>query len=379
MLRRGCATRPALLVLVPRAAAPPRPQDDTKDHHEQLLPARNRFRAGSLHRRTDRCQAGGRHRSAQSLAPPAAHRRPARGGAAEEHPHDRADRRRQDRDLAAPRQACRRALPEGRGHQVHRGRLRRPRRRQHRPRPGRDRHDPGARRQAPPGAGTRGEGSRGTRHRRIGRRVFVTRHAGKLSPQAAQQRAQRQGDRDPRRRRQGWRPADVRAAGPAGKLGRHDQHRRDARQGARRRRRQAAQGDGEGQLCPADSGGERQAARQRPDHHRGPARGRGQRHRVSRRDRQDLLPQRGRPHRRRRQPRGRAARPAAAHRRHDRLDEVRPREDRPYPVHRIGRLPRRRSRRICCPSCRAACRSGSSSSHWRARTSGASSPSRRPA
>ena len=35
-------------------------------------------------------------------------------------------------------------------------------------------------------------------------------------------------------------------------------------------------------------------------------------------------------------------------------------EDRPHPVHRLGRLPRRRSRPTCCPSCRAACRSASS-------------------
>ena len=35
-------------------------------------------------------------------------------------------------------------------------------------------------------------------------------------------------------------------------------------------------------------------------------------------------------------------------------------EDRPHPVHRLGRLPYRRSRRICCPSCRAGCRSASS-------------------
>ena len=41
----------------------------------------------------------------------------------------------QDRDRPAPGQAGRRAVPQGRGVQVHRGRLRRPRRRLHRPRP----------------------------------------------------------------------------------------------------------------------------------------------------------------------------------------------------------------------------------------------------
>ena len=55
------------------------------------------------------------------------------------------DRRRQDRDRAAPGAARRRAVHQGRGDQVHRGRLRRPRRRHHRPRPGRDRDQAHAR------------------------------------------------------------------------------------------------------------------------------------------------------------------------------------------------------------------------------------------
>ena len=60
-------------------------------------------------------------------------------------------------------------------------------------------------------------------------------------------------------------------------------------------------------------------------------------------------------------PRGRAARPAAADRGHHRLDQVRPGEDRPHPLHRLGRLLTSPSPRTSCPSCRAACRSGSSS------------------
>ena len=48
---------------------------------------------------------------------------------AEEHHHDRPDRRRQDRDRPAPGAAGQGALRQGRGHQVHRGRLCRPRRR----------------------------------------------------------------------------------------------------------------------------------------------------------------------------------------------------------------------------------------------------------
>jgi hypothetical protein len=66
----------------------------------------------------------------------------ARRGDAEEHPDDRPDRRRQDRDLPPPGQACRRALHQGRGDQVHRGRLCRPRRRADRARPGRGRDRP---------------------------------------------------------------------------------------------------------------------------------------------------------------------------------------------------------------------------------------------
>jgi hypothetical protein len=82
-----------------------------------------------FHHRPERRQARRRHRAAQPLAPPAARRAAARRGFAEEHPDDRADRLRQDRDRAPPRQARRRALRQGRGDQVHRGRLCRPRRR----------------------------------------------------------------------------------------------------------------------------------------------------------------------------------------------------------------------------------------------------------
>ena len=66
---------------------------------------------------------------AQSLAPAPARRDDARGGQSEEHPDDRPDRRRQDRDLAPPCAPCQRAIPEGRGDEVHGGRLCRPRRR----------------------------------------------------------------------------------------------------------------------------------------------------------------------------------------------------------------------------------------------------------
>ena len=106
---------------------------------------------------------------AQPLAPPAARRPDARRGDAEEHPDDRPDRRRQDRDLAPPGQARRRALHQGRGDQVHRGRLCRPRRRADHPRPRRDRHRPGAREDARGRQGARPSQRRGARARGAGR------------------------------------------------------------------------------------------------------------------------------------------------------------------------------------------------------------------
>ena len=61
------------------------------------------------------------------------------------------DRRRQDRDRPPAGDPGRRAVREGRGDQVHRGRLRRPRRRGPDPRPGRGRDRPGQERRASQG------------------------------------------------------------------------------------------------------------------------------------------------------------------------------------------------------------------------------------
>ena len=82
-----------------------------------------------------RGEARGRHRAAQSLAPPAGAGGAARRDRAEEHHHDRADRRREDGDRAAAGEAGPGAVHQGRGVEVHRGRLRRARRRVDRPRP----------------------------------------------------------------------------------------------------------------------------------------------------------------------------------------------------------------------------------------------------
>src|SRR5438034_223786 len=109
--------------------------------------AGDRARARQVHRRAGEGEARGRHRAAQPLAAPAGGRAPSSGDHAEEHPADRPDRSGQDRDCPSPGAARRRAVHQGRGDQVHRSGLRRPRRRQHRARPGRDQ------RQADPRAG----------------------------------------------------------------------------------------------------------------------------------------------------------------------------------------------------------------------------------
>ena len=65
-------------------------------------PRRDRPRTGQAHRRPAGRQARGGHRAAQPLAPPAGRRGAAQRDHAEEHPDDRPDRRRQDRDRAPP-------------------------------------------------------------------------------------------------------------------------------------------------------------------------------------------------------------------------------------------------------------------------------------
>ena len=321
----------------PRSASTPTPTSSSKPStaaNDQLLPPRDRLRARPLYRRPEGRQARGCHRAAQPLAAPAAARGPERGGAAQEHPDDRPHRLRQDRDLAPPGPACGRAVPQGGGHQVHRGRLRRPRCRFHRARPGRGRHRPHPRGQAQGSEGTGREERRGTRARRPGRRQRLAGHARELPAAAAGQSAQRQGDRDPGRR-DGRAVSDLRHSR---RPGRHDQPERDAGQGLRPAH-QAAQDDrGQGLRHP-DRAGERQPARPGPDRAGCRAQRRERRHRLPRRDRQDLRALGDGPHRRRCVARGRAARSAAAARGHHRVDQVRAGEDRPRAVHRLRRLP----------------------------------------
>ena len=95
----------------------------------------------------------------------------ARGSGAEEHPDDRPDRLRQDRDRAPPGEAGAGAVPEGRGDEVHRGRLCRPRRGEHRARPGRGQHQHAARGVAARRCRRKAEtGGRGAADHRAGRR-----------------------------------------------------------------------------------------------------------------------------------------------------------------------------------------------------------------
>ena len=76
-----------------------------KASNDRFFSARDRLRARPFHRRPKGCQTRRGDRPAQPLAPPAARRPDARRGAAQEHPDDRADRLRQDRDFPPPRQA----------------------------------------------------------------------------------------------------------------------------------------------------------------------------------------------------------------------------------------------------------------------------------
>ncbi len=254
---------------------------------------------------------------------------------------------RQDRDLAAAGQARRRAVPQGGGHQVHRGRLRRPRRRFHRARPGRGRHRPDARDAAQGGQGAGREERRGARARRPGRPGRPAGDARGVPQEAARPTSsttRRSRSRWPRRAPQ-FPTFDI----PGGQMGMINIQ-RDAGQGAGPAH-QAAQAVRRPGLRHPDRAGERQPARPGPGAAGGGARGGERRHRLPRRDRQDLRALGGRPRRRRRVARGRAARPAAAARGHDGVDQVRAGEDRPRAVHRLGRVPRRQAVR---PAARAA-------------------------
>ena len=108
-------------------------------HHPVADAARNRRRARQVRRRAASGEARRRDRAAQPHAAAQALAGDGRRSGAEEHPDDRADRRGQDGNRAPSGEAGAVAVHQGRGVEVHRGGLRRPRRRVDDPRPHRDR------------------------------------------------------------------------------------------------------------------------------------------------------------------------------------------------------------------------------------------------
>ena len=159
--------------------------------------------------------------------------RAARGGAAEEHPDDRPDRLRQDRDLPAPRPAGPGALCQGRGDQVHRGRLCRPRCRADRPRSGRDRDRDDPRAAAQGGRAQGRDRRRGARARRAGRLERQRRYPPEIPQDAARRRARRSRDRGRGAGERGGEPADLRDPRHARRADGDAQSRRHLRQGVR--------------------------------------------------------------------------------------------------------------------------------------------------
>ena len=106
------------------------------DSIDTLTPAPDRRSSSTSTSSGSTGQARRRHRAPQPHAAAEAAEGARRRRRAEEHPDDRPDRRRQDRDRAAPGEAGAVAVPESRGVEVHRGRLRRARRRVDGARPG---------------------------------------------------------------------------------------------------------------------------------------------------------------------------------------------------------------------------------------------------
>ena len=228
-----------------------------------------------------------------------------------------------------------------------------------RPRPGRDRdqHDPRAAAQ-----GGRGQGRAAPPRSACSTRWSATsagRRPARSSAGCCARARSTTGRSRSRCRRAAPRHADLRHPGHARRADGHAQSRRHVRQGVRRpqgKRKKLTVAESYELLMAEES--DKLLDQEQVTREAHPA-GRAERHRLPRRDRQDLRRATGRM-RRRRQPRGRAARPAAADRGHHGRDQARPGQDRPHPVHRLAAPSTWRSRRTCCPSCRAACRSGSS-------------------
>ena len=292
-----------------------------------------------------RGQARGGDCAAQSLAPHAGRRADAPGDHAQEHPDDRPDRRRQDRDRAPAGAPGAGAVREGRGHQVHRGRLRRPR--------GRFDHQGAGRRRGQDDARAASWRACATARARprssaCSMRCCPSRACWASPPTSRRSRAMprratscatcsRRGEIDEREVEIEVRalPMGVEIMAPPGMEEMQQQlqsvlsgpgrqpHPHPAREGARSAQAHAR-------------GGGRQAHQRRGAQGARARQCRAERHRLHRRDRQDRAPPGD--HRRRRLARRRAARPAAAGRRLHRQHQVRFAQDRSRAVHRLGRV-----------------------------------------
>ena len=248
------------------------------------------------------------------------------------------DRRRQDRDRAPPGAARRRAVHQGRGDQVHRGRLRRARRRHDRARPGRDQRQADARAGDAQGAHARrrtrprsGSSTCCCRRRAIGSTTRGRRDSRRARSSArscarASSTTRRSRSRSPASQPQmeilappGMEELTTQIQGMFQNLG-----------GGRRRAAEAEDPRGDEARSPT-----RRPARLVNDEElKTRALANVEQNGIVFLDEIDKITSRSRAAGRRRLAPGRAARPAAAGRGHDGLDELRHGEDRPHPVHR---------------------------------------------
>ena len=262
---------------------------------------------------------------------------PARRSSAQEHPDDRADRRRQDGNLAPAGETGAGAVPESRSDQVHRGRLCRPRRRPDRARSSGSRHRAGARPQS--AAMSRPRPRRKAEDRvldaLVGASSGNTRESFRKSSARRRTRSTRKSRSRcsdaggmpsfeipgmPNAQISAWSISATFSARPSG---------------GRTKTRRVTVADAHAPLVAeeADKLLDNDAiVRDAIDN------GGEQRHRLPGRDRQDLRPQRD-ARRRRCFTRRRAARSLAADRRHDGCDQTWSGEDRSHPLHRLGRVP----------------------------------------
>ena len=291
--RRGAGVRRSRYNLRPSPANAASPEHAAR-HVVPHDPRGNRLRTRQAHRRAGGREARGGDRAAQSLAPAAGAGAAAARDHAQEHPDDRAHRRGQDRNRAPAGAARRRAVRQGRGDQVHRGRLCRARRRHDHPRSrgsrdqgnagGRDAQGPRPRRRRRRGTPARRAAAAGPRrelHRHEARRLG--------HPPEIPQDAARRGARRPRSRDRGRGPAGADGDHGAARHGGTDepdpghvpadgQRTAQAHQDHRRRRDEAA-----------DRRGSRAAPQRRRRQGQGAGRRGTERHRVPGRDRQDRL------------------------------------------------------------------------------------------